>query len=122
MISGWLLRLNVRWISWRSSEAKKINFSVKGEPYSIKSVIGITLLRILQEGCSNAIRHANSSYIKVVLQYEKNKIILLIEDDGIGFDSENIECEIKKDNSGFGLSMMKERVYLCREVLRLIRK
>ncbi len=95
-----------------SSEAKKINFSVKGEPYSIKSVIGITLLRILQEGCSNAIRHANSSYIKVVLQYEKNKIILLIEDDGIGFDSENIECEIKKDNSGFGLSMMKERVYL----------
>ena len=46
-----------------SSETKKINFSVVGESYKINPVIGITLLRIIQEACSNAIRHADCSRI-----------------------------------------------------------
>lgn len=95
-----------------NSEAKKIDFSIIGEPYEIKPVIGMTLLRIVQEACSNAIKHANSSLIKVILQYELNKILLTIEDDGLGFDVENVGNILQKDNSGFGLSMMKERVYL----------
>lgn len=95
-----------------SSESKKISFSVKGEPYIIKPVIGITLLRIIQEACSNAIKHANPSMIKVVLEYNENKICVKIEDDGDGFDSDHIDYMLKSDNSGFGLSMMKERVYL----------
>ena len=39
-------------------------------------------------------------------------MILSIEDDGKGFAYEETECSCKADNSGFGLSMMKERVYL----------
>ena len=50
------------------NEAKKINFSVLGAPYKIKPVIGITLLRIIQEACSNAIKYAEPSYVKVTLQ------------------------------------------------------
>lgn len=95
-----------------SNEHKKIRFSVEGEPYQIKSVIGITLLRIIQEGCSNAIRYAESTYIKVVLKYEPDKISVRIEDDGKGFNTNQINTDDRKDNSGFGLSMMKERVYL----------
>lgn len=95
-----------------NTEAKKIDFVVHGEPYEINPVIGITILRIVQEACSNAIKHANSSFIKVTLQYETNKILLLIEDDGIGFDVDHVDTLAKKDNSGFGLSMMRERIYL----------
>jgi two-component system sensor histidine kinase DegS len=95
-----------------SSETKKINFSVVGESYKINPVIGITLLRIIQEACSNAIRHADCSVIKVVLNYQPGTIILSIEDDGKGFVYEENECNCKADNSGFGLSMMRERVYL----------
>lgn len=95
-----------------TNEAKKVDFSVMGEPYKIKPVIGITLLRIIQEACSNAIKHAEPSYIKVTLQYEPNEIQLIVEDDGIGFDVEHMDTSTKKDNSGFGLSMMKERIYL----------
>lgn len=95
-----------------SSEQKKIKFSVEGEPYQIKPVIGITLLRIIQEGCSNAIRYAESSYIKVVLTYEPDNISVKIEDDGKGFDTTQISMDDRSDNSGFGLSMMRERVYL----------
>ena len=93
-------------------ENRKVNFTVEGEPYSIKPVIGITLLRIIQEGCSNAIRHGDASIIQVVLRYEKNKISVKIEDDGKGFEMSSVDRNSRDDNSGFGLSMMKERVYL----------
>lgn len=95
-----------------SSEHKKIKFLVEGQPYQIKSVIGITLLRIIQEGCSNAIQHAECSWIKVVLTYHSDKILIQIEDDGKGFDTSKINMTVRDDNSGFGLSMMRERIYL----------
>lgn len=94
-----------------NSESKIINFKVIGQSYEIKPIIGITLLRIIQEGCNNAIRHADSSVIQVSLKYEADKICIEIEDNGKGFDVDT-ERGSRDDNSGFGLSMMKERVYL----------
>ena len=44
--------------------------------------------------------------------YEKDSIIIYIEDDGRGFDEASLDISNRNDNSGFGLSMMKERVYL----------
>lgn len=93
------------------SGQKKIKFSFEGEPYELKPIIGITLLRIIQEGCSNAVRHAKSSYIKVILTYHPDHISVLIEDDGKGFDMQ-LSPKKNEDYSGFGLRMMKERVYL----------
>lgn len=95
-----------------SSESKKINFEVEGETYQIKPVIGLTLLRIIQEGCNNAIKHASASYVQVVLIYQSDMITVKIEDDGKGFDTSHISTDSREDNSGFGLSMMRERVYL----------
>lgn len=89
-----------------------ISFKVEGESYYIKPVIGITLLRIIQEACNNAIKYADASVISVTMVYKEKNIILLIEDDGKGFDVENLDVTSRNDNSGFGLSMMKERVYL----------
>lgn len=93
-------------------ESRKINFIVEGEPYQIKPVIGITLLRIIQEGCNNAIRHAEGSCIQVILTYLPDMVSIKIEDDGKGFDMNQVAGEDREDNSGFGLSMMRERVYL----------
>ena len=89
-----------------------ISFNVEGESYYIKPVIGITLLRIIQEACNNAIKYAEASVISVKMIYEENSIIILIEDDGKGFDVDNLDVASRNDNSGFGLSMMRERVYL----------
>lgn len=89
-----------------------IGFTVEGEPYFIKPVVGITVLRIIQEACNNAIKYAESNFISVKLIYEEDEIIISIEDDGNGFDIENLDTSSRNDNSGFGLSMMKERVYL----------
>ena len=91
---------------------KKIHFVVEGTPYQLKPIIGITLLRIIQEACSNAICHANPTLIHVLLRYEQGGITVIVEDDGTGFDVHILDERPRDDNSGFGMSMMKERVYL----------
>ncbi len=96
----------------QNEETKNITFSVEGEPYQIKPVIGITILRIVQEACNNAVKYADASIISVKLIYEEDEVIISIEDNGKGFDVEHLDTSSRNDNSGFGLSMMKERVYL----------
>lgn len=85
---------------------------IEGTPYSINNVIGITLLRVIQEACNNAIKHSDASMIKVKLIYEKHRIIVQIDDNGKGFVVDKNENVSREDNSGFGLSIMKERIYL----------
>ena len=96
----------------KSLSEKEIDFEVEGEPYEIKPVIGITILRIIQEACNNAVKYSEASTISVLMTYRQNEILLEIEDNGKGFDVECVDVKERKDNSGFGLSIMKERVYL----------
>lgn len=89
---------------------RNIEYIVIGEPFHVKSVVALSLLRIMQEACSNAVKYANAEEICVVLEYTENDISMVVEDNGIGFDTNKI---IQTDrNTGFGLSMMKERVNL----------
>lgn len=87
-------------------------FNVYGKSFEIRSIVAITLLRVIQESCSNAVKHGNASCIHVKLEYLDEELALTIEDDGEGFDISSIPESTRNDNSGFGLSMMKERVYL----------
>lgn len=89
-----------------------IQYVVEGKEIIVPSVVGISILRIIQEGCSNAIKHGNAKLISIKLSYQKNAIEVSIEDDGCGFDIEDIPDTIREDHSGFGISMMKERIYL----------
>ena len=90
----------------------RCNFKIVGEPYSVDSLISLTLLRVIQESGSNSIKHGHAKLIDVVLSYEENQLVLTIEDDGDGFDVSSIPETTRSDNSGFGLSMMKERIFL----------
>lgn len=99
-----------------------ILFEVEGESYQMKPVIGITLLRIIQEACNNAIKYAESTIITVKLIYEDDHVTVIVADDGKGFDVEKLDVSTRGDNSGFGLSMMKERVYLLSGDIKITSK
>jgi len=88
------------------------NLIIEGNPYKLKQVIALTLLRIIQEACSNTVKHAKASNIEVKIIYSSNMVETFITDDGEGFDASNYSSEIREDNSGFGMNTMKERVYL----------
>lgn len=97
----------------------EIRFSSK--VYNVfSSVISITILRIIKEACSNSIEHGEASIIDVSLQKDNENLYLDVTDNGKGFSKEDIPSHTRENNSGFGLSMMKERVFLLSGSLEFV--
>ena len=63
----------------------------------------VQLLRIIQEGMTNVRRHANASIISLSLSSSQDRLNVKIEDNGIGFDLEDIP------ENRLGLRIMRER-------------
>lgn len=96
----------------KSFDIEVIFHEVPEEP-ELPSIWKLTLYRILQEACSNVIKHARASKIDITLSYEKERVLLIIKDNGIGFLVDDSIEPVKGENlHGFGLSMMKERASL----------
>lgn len=88
------------------------HFHTVNESYDMNRVVQITLLRVIQEACNNTVKYADATQIDVTISYLDHHVILSINDNGKGFDPIQISKQSKPDHSGFGLSMMRERVYL----------
>lgn len=73
-----------------------------------KEISLIMIYRIIQECVQNGMEHSKGNQIEVVLKKKSESIFIKIKDNGIGFDLEEAE---KKDRH-FGLSVVKERVFL----------
>jgi len=65
--------------------------------------------RIFQECLTNVIRHAQAKTVRVVLSEENESIVLVVEDDGIGFSESNLSNSL----GSLGLLGMKERAQFC---------
>lgn len=92
----------------------EITFSIQGEVVDIPSVISLTILRLIQEATNNSIKYSKGNHLDILLKFQTDSLHLEVVDDGQGFDLDNI-LEIDKDedsHKGFGLSIMKERVFL----------
>lgn len=66
----------------------------------------INIYRIIQESVSNIINHSEANEATINISKKENKILIEIEDNGKGFDTNIIE---KRDKSVFGLSGIIER-------------
>lgn len=102
-----------RFINQNKDIYENIDFQIhvkqQREDVELPSIVSLTIFRIIQEACNNIFKHANANQITIDINYDKEDIEVLIEDDGSGFSAD----EIKKDrNTGFGLSIMKERAQL----------
>ncbi len=76
----------------------------------INTETAVVLYRIAQEGLTNILHHARAQEVKVVLKEEEGRIILRIEDDGVGFDP--LKATEKLSNQHLGLISMTERAEL----------
>lgn len=104
----------------KSMSTVNYNLHISGEEMDIDSTIEITLLRVIQEACSNSVKHGKAENVDVIIQYRPDMIEVIITDDGIGFDVDSSPETVRENNSGFGLSMMKERVYLLSGEIAII--
>lgn len=67
--------------------------------------IALRLYNIIQEALNNALKHANASFIDISITLNKNKLELLIIDDGVGFEFSTLDT-----NKSFGLHSMQQKV------------
>jgi signal transduction histidine kinase len=76
----------------------------------VPEAMKIIIYRIIQEGLSNAEKHSEGSSIRLQMGFSdgNRSISLLVEDDGRGFDVEDVLSE-KDPLSGYGLTAMRER-------------
>jgi two-component system sensor histidine kinase DegS len=89
-----------------------VQFKSRGGFSDIRPVISLTVFRIVQEALNNIRKHANANSVMVNIEFMEDKLRLSINDDGVGFDVENIKARHEDIEGGFGLFSMKERVEL----------
>ena len=65
-----------------------------------------TIYRLVQEGLTNAIKHADATRARVAIEERDGQVSIRVEDDGNGFDMTSVK-------RGFGLTGMSERVEMA---------
>jgi PAS domain S-box-containing protein len=68
----------------------------------------INLYRITQEALNNTYKHAKASQASILLEKRQKSVVLIIEDDGIGFDPGKKQ-RVTKSGRGLGLISIRER-------------
>ena len=69
----------------------------------LTSIFGMNIYRTLQEAVNNALKYANPTQIKIAVQKIDNSVSIQIQDNGAGFDLENVV-------KGNGLLNMQKRI------------
>ena len=64
------------------------------------------VVHVAGEALANACHHADAGHIKIVLDDNRDRLRLIVEDDGCGFDPEHIA---EQDDGHFGLNIMAAR-------------
>ncbi len=99
-------------IDWLIKEYHKIHSSIHVEKHieieetQVPDPLKAVIYRVLQEAMNNIAKHSKADLVNISLMEKKdNRIELVIEDNGIGFDMESIK-------KGLGLGSMRERAEL----------
>ena len=73
-----------------------------GDPFPLPRAIDLSAYRIIQEGLTNALKHARASHAEVTVRYGSDELQIEIRDDGRGATT--------TDGLGHGLVGIRERV------------
>jgi PAS domain S-box-containing protein len=85
----------------------------------INDTLATALYRIGQEAVTNSLRHSRATTIVVALEKHEDGIVLTIQDNGCGFETEAVN---DMDSGGFGLEGMRERANLVGGILEISSK
>ena len=85
-----------------SSAGLPVRLHVDGRPFPLPRAIDLSAYRIVQEGLTNALKHAHASQAEVTVRYRPDELELKVADDGTGPATTN--------GHGHGLVGVRERV------------
>lgn len=90
----------------------ELHMSLHGDLENLDNKISLAVYRIVQELISNAVRHAYPKNINLYVTRGSGDILVIVEDDGEGFDPE-------KPTLGLGISNLRSRIQLLRGDLNI---
>jgi len=76
---------------------------ILGNPVPIAAEIHHHFYRLMQEILTNSYKHAQAREIRIGLHYQEDALVLVVADDGIGFDVNAVQAD------HHGLRIMRER-------------
>src|SRR5262249_36078567 len=79
-----------------------VELHVEGEPPALPRAVELSAYRIVQEGLTNALKHAHATKADVSVRYRADELELEVRDNGAGAG--------KSDGLGHGLVGVRERV------------
>ncbi|HEY7630148.1 MAG TPA: sensor histidine kinase [Thermoleophilaceae bacterium] len=83
-----------------------VKLDIEGEPVPLPAGVDLCAYRVVQEGLTNALKHAGPAHAEVLLRYGGGALDVCVRDDGRGLAQPN------DDGAGHGLIGMRERVAL----------
>lgn len=84
----------------------EFEFKTFGKENRLPPAMEVALFRLVQESLNNVIKHAKATHVQLKLEFQRDRIFLIVSDNGIGFDMK------QKTREGFGILGMKERIKL----------
>ena len=91
----------------------KAKFLCYNKKLEIETEIKTIIVRIVQEFIQNSIKHSECETISIVMHSNSGKIVLVLTDDGKGFDIE------RRYTNGMGLKNMEKRVKMLHGTIAL---
>ncbi len=95
---------------WSEHSAVPVQFQCTGVwEGRLAAQVETTIYRVAQEALTNVARHAGAGRVSVIVKRGSDDVLVIIEDDGEGFDPEK-GTESMRSKRGLGLAGMKQRV------------
>jgi two-component system sensor histidine kinase DegS len=83
----------------------EISLSISGKERRLEPYVEVMIFRSMQELLGNAVRHSQSTHVKVQLDMGDAIVKVSVDDNGKGFDTEVI-----RQGNSLGLKLIQERV------------
>jgi len=98
--------------NWSQNYEIEAEFTVRGiADQRLRPEVETHLYRIMQESLNNIAKHAKATNVSVLLTLEDNTVVLIVEDDGCGFETEEVS-DRPESFKGLGLLGIRERAAL----------
>jgi two-component system sensor histidine kinase DegS len=94
-----------------------ISITVTGIERRLEEHIEVTIFRSVQELLNNAINHGRATQIQVLLDLDQDRILAVVEDNGSGFNVDDVFTDTSKNT--IGLSTLRERIEMLNGDLNL---
>ena len=101
---------------WAKRSGLQMDFHLALKGRRLPPQVETTLFRVLQEGITNIVKHASAKKVGAILKRSQDGVVMVIEDDGVGFDLENVN---RGSSPRLGLLGMRERLALVRGNLEI---